>query len=95
MTRKTVRKSRLEARIAPQALAMIKRAAEIEGRTVSDFVVAAAQEAARRAIAETEIVRLSLEGQHAFAKAILSPPAPTAAMKKAFALHRKLVREVR
>jgi uncharacterized protein (DUF1778 family) len=89
------RVARLEARVTPDTLAMVKRAAEMQGRTVSDFVVAAAQEAARRTIAETDVVRLSLEGQRAFAEAILNPPSPTAAMSKAFALHRKLVREVR
>ena len=44
------RTARLEARIAPEALAVVKRAAELQGRSVSDFVVAAAQEAATRTI---------------------------------------------
>ena len=44
------RTARIEARIAPDALAVVKRAAELQGRSVSDFVVAAAQEAANRAI---------------------------------------------
>ena len=42
------RTARLEARIAPEALAVVRRAAEIQGRSVSDFVVAAAQEAAQK-----------------------------------------------
>jgi uncharacterized protein (DUF1778 family) len=45
MSRKKIRIARVEARIAPDALAIIKRAAEIRGRSVSDFIVAAAQEA--------------------------------------------------
>jgi hypothetical protein len=45
-------------------------------------------------IAETRVIRLSLEAQCAFANAVLNPP-PTTAMKNAFALHRKLIREVR
>ena len=40
--------ARLEARIAPEALAVVRRAAEIQGRSVSDFVVAATQEAAQK-----------------------------------------------
>ena len=35
------RSARLEASIAPDALALVKRAAELSGRSVSDFVVAA------------------------------------------------------
>ena len=68
------RTARIEARIAPDALAVVRRAAEIQGRSVSDFVVAAAQEAASRTIAEAEIVRLSVEDQRRIAEAILNPP---------------------
>jgi len=50
MSRQSARSARIEARIAPEALAIVKRAAEMQGRSVSDFVVGAAQEAARRAI---------------------------------------------
>ena len=42
-----IRTARLEARISPEALAIVRRAAELQGRSVSDFVVAAAQEAER------------------------------------------------
>ena len=86
------RTARLEARIAPEALAVVKRAAEIQGRSVSDFVVAAAQEAAHRTIEETHIIRLSVEDQRAFAEAILNPPEPTPALKRAAARYRQLVK---
>ncbi len=95
MSQEPVRTARIEARIAPDALAIVKRAAEIQGRSVSDFVVAAAQEAAERTIERTEIIRLSVEGQRAFAEAILNPPAPSAGLKKAAKAHRRLIREVR
>ena len=52
MSHESNRTARLEARIAPEALAVVKRAAELEGRSVSDFVVSAAQEAARKTIEE-------------------------------------------
>ena len=43
MPRATVpRTARIEARIAPEALDMVRRAAELEGRSVSDFIVAEA-----------------------------------------------------
>ena len=48
MPREHSRSARIEARIAPDALAVVKLAAEMQGRSISDFVVAAAQEAARR-----------------------------------------------
>jgi uncharacterized protein (DUF1778 family) len=95
MAHEPVRTARIEARIAPDALAIVKRAAEIQGRSVSDFVVAAAQEAAERTIEQTEIIRLSVEGQRAFAEAILNPPEPSDGLKKAAQNHRQLIREVR
>jgi uncharacterized protein (DUF1778 family) len=82
--------ARLEARLPREVMARLRRAAEIRGRTVTDFVVAAADEAACRAIEETEIIRLSIEGQRQFAEAILQPPPPTAALKKAARRYRAL-----
>ena len=83
--------SRLEARLPQLVLDRLKRAAEIQGRSLTDFVVAAADEAARRAIEQTEIFRLSAEDQRRFAESILNPPKANAALRKAARLHRKLV----
>jgi uncharacterized protein (DUF1778 family) len=95
MPREPSRPARIEARIAPDKPAVAERAAEIQGRSPSDFVVLAAQEAANRTIAETEIVRLSVAGQRAFADAIVNPPAPSAGLRKAFESCRLLIREVK
>jgi uncharacterized protein (DUF1778 family) len=91
MPQEPTRTARIEARIAPDALAAIKRAAEIQGRSVSDFVVAAAEEAAHRTIEETQIIRLSVEDQRAFAEAILNPPPLAPAMERAIARYRQFV----
>jgi len=82
--------ARLEARLPQDVMARLKRAAEIQGRTLTDFVVAAADEAACRAIQETEIIRLSIEGQRQIAAAILDPPAATPALKRAAKRYRQL-----
>lgn len=85
------RTSRIEARIAPEVLAMVRRAADLEGRSVSDFMVSAAHAAARRAIEDVQLVRLSLEDQTRFVAALLDPPAPSDALKRAAAAHKRLV----
>ncbi|WP_020173904.1 DUF1778 domain-containing protein [Methyloferula stellata] len=95
MAQEQNRTARIEARITPEALAVVKRAAEIQGRSVSDFVVTAAQEAANRTIEETQIIRLSVEDQRAFAEAILNPPEPTPALRRAFRRHRELIKGAR
>jgi uncharacterized protein (DUF1778 family) len=84
--------ARLEARVSPDVHALIKRAAELQGRTITDFVVSTAQEAAQRVIEQTEILRLSLADQHAFAEALLAPPEPNEALKRAFQRRSKLLR---
>ena len=91
MAQNPTRSTRLEARIAPDALAVVKRAAEIQGRSISDFVVAAAQEAAQRTIQETQLVRLSVDDQIAFAEAIIAPPEPNEALRRAKETHRRLL----
>jgi uncharacterized protein (DUF1778 family) len=84
MARNTQTTARLEARLPNDVHALLKRAAEIQGRTLTDFVVSSAREAATRTIEETEIIRLSVEGQRQLAEALLNPPKPNAALKHAF-----------
>jgi uncharacterized protein (DUF1778 family) len=50
----------------------------------------AADGAACRAIDQTEILRLSAEDQGQIAKAILNPPKPTPALRRAARRYRKL-----
>jgi uncharacterized protein (DUF1778 family) len=83
--------ARLEARLPNEILARLKRAAEIQGRTLTDFVVTAADEAACRAIEQTEIFRVSAEDQRRIADAVLRPPAPNRALKKAARRYRELI----
>jgi len=83
--------ARLEARISTELHAMLKRAAELQGRTMTDFVVLAVQEAAQRAIEQSEVIRLSLADQECFAQGLLSPPEPTPALERAFARRRELL----
>ena len=89
----TTRTARLEARISREALAVVRRAAEIQGRSVSDFVVAAAQEAAQKTVSEIEVIRLSRRVQERFVELLLKPLPLAPALKKAFRRHRALVRE--
>lgn len=75
---------RLEARITPDLHALLKQAAELEGRSLTDFVIQAVQHAAQASIERAHIVRLSVADQHTVANALLSPPKPNAALKRAF-----------
>jgi uncharacterized protein (DUF1778 family) len=90
MQQEPTRSARLEARIAPEALAMVRHAAELEGRSVSDFVVAAVQDAAQRRIEAAHIIRLAVEDQRRFAEMLINPPELSPAMERARAIHQRL-----
>lgn len=85
------KQARLEARIAPSTLALVRRAAEIQGRSLSDFVVAAAEDLARKTIEQSHILSLSMEDQERFAKALIEPPALSPAMLRAKDAHAGLI----
>jgi hypothetical protein len=48
MSTERTRTARIEVRLTLESLVVIRRAAELQGRSPSDFVVTAAQETARR-----------------------------------------------
>jgi uncharacterized protein (DUF1778 family) len=83
--------ARLEARLPHDVHALLKRAAELQGRTLTEFVISAARDAARRAIEEVEIIRLAVEDQRQLAEMLLNPPEPTPALRKAFRRRRELL----
>ncbi|MEC4594525.1 DUF1778 domain-containing protein [Nitrospirillum amazonense] len=85
------RTARLEARIAPEALQIVKRAADLQGRSLSDFVVDSALSAAQRTLEDTHLLRLALEDQQALANAILNPPPLAPALERAIDRQRSII----
>jgi uncharacterized protein (DUF1778 family) len=77
------RTARLEARVTDEQKAILQRAAALTGRSLSDFVVASAQDAAMRTIHDHELIRLTADERTEFVKAMLTPPAPSDRLKKA------------
>ena len=82
--------TRLEARVTPSVLASVKRAAELQGRSVSAFVTAAAEEMARKTIDEAHTIRLSLDDQQRFAALLLDPPPVSEGLRRAKEAHSRL-----
>jgi uncharacterized protein (DUF1778 family) len=67
------RSQRLEARVTAEQKTLIERAAALQGRTVTDFVLTSVQDAARRAITEHQQIELSVRDSRAFVDALLNP----------------------
>lgn len=74
--------ARINLRTSPEAKALIERAAAIMGSTVSSFMLQNAYEAARRLVAEQEVITLSDRDRDAFLAALENPPEPTQALIK-------------
>lgn len=68
---------RLEARISVDKKNLLKNAADLSGRTLTDFVIDSAYEAAVRVIQAHQELRLSDNDRHIFITALLNPPKPS------------------
>jgi uncharacterized protein (DUF1778 family) len=82
---------KLEARISGELHKLLERAAELQGRSMLDFIVDAVRQAAEKTIEQTEIIHLSPADQKCIAEAIISPAPISPALERAFQRHSELV----
>jgi uncharacterized protein (DUF1778 family) len=73
---------RLELRLTPKAKSMLKRAAAVEKKTMSAFVLDKGLEAAAETLADRREFRLSSKDYDAFAAALDAPVRPRARLTK-------------
>ncbi len=83
VARRPPKADRLEARVTPEQKQIIARAAALRGSSVTEFIIASAQQAAAETIKEFEVMTLRDEARDAFVNAVLHPPAPNAAARAA------------
>ena len=88
-----LRKERLEARVSRDQKKLFEKAARLQGRTVTDFVVTSAQEAATRILQEHEVIALSTRDREAFVAALLNPPLLRGRLANALERYRHLFAE--
>jgi uncharacterized protein (DUF1778 family) len=87
--RRSRKEERLEARVTPAQKRLIERAAALRGTSVTEFVVASAQEAATNTINDFDILHLRDQAREVFINAVLNPPAPNDAARAAAERYRK------
>jgi uncharacterized protein (DUF1778 family) len=85
------RTARIEARTTPETLAVVRQAADIQGRSISDFVMSAAETAARAAIEIDQTIRLCTADQRRFVEALLTPAQPNTTVLRAMDHHTRLI----
>jgi uncharacterized protein (DUF1778 family) len=78
------RVQRLAVRLRPEQQAKLQRAADLSGRSLADFIIAAAEREADETIRRHEIIELSGRGSLLLAAVLLNPPAPNATLRAAW-----------
>jgi len=82
---------RLEARVSAESKKLFQEAANLQGITMTDFVIRSAQEAAKRTVQEQEIMRLSEQDRKVFVSALLNPPKPSPRLRAAVEHYKKVI----
>lgn len=83
---------RLEARVSKEQKQLFQKAADLEGRNLTDFIIQTLQEAAHQTIERHGILRLSARDQQVFVKALLNPPGPGRRLRAAAERYKKFIR---
>lgn len=89
ITKNTSEFERFEARISADKKNLLKNAADLSGRTLTDFVINSAYEVAVRVIQEHQQLHLSVKDRDVFINALLNPPMPSDSLVKAAKLYKK------
>lgn len=85
--------ARFEARITPQVHTLLRQAATLQGRNLSDFVISAAYHAASEVLKNAEVLQLTAFDQQIFAEALARPAQPNRALQKAIKQHDAIIRD--
>jgi uncharacterized protein (DUF1778 family) len=84
-----IKDERLQVRLDAESKSVLQRAAGYRRKTVSQLVLATALEEAGKVIRENEIATLSAPDWKVFYDALVNPPPPNPALRKAFAKYKK------
>jgi uncharacterized protein (DUF1778 family) len=82
---------RFDARLNEEQKILIQRAADLEGRTMTDFVLLSAEQAAERTIRQRAMLILSARETEEFVTAVLKPTTPGKVLRKAAQRYRKTI----
>jgi uncharacterized protein (DUF1778 family) len=75
--------ARLETRVTPEQKRLFQRAADLTGRSLTDFILNSAQEVAARTVREHDVLTVSGQDRELFVSALLHPPAPSRRLRQA------------
>jgi uncharacterized protein (DUF1778 family) len=82
---------RFDARLNEHQKILIQRAADLEGRSMTDFVLHSAETAAQRVIEERAMLILSARETETFVSAILNPAEPGTVLRGAARRYKRTI----
>lgn len=82
-TQSNAKTARLEARVSDRQKILFQHAADLAGRSLTDFIISSVQEVAARTVREHEVLTLSGRDRQVFIDALLKPPAPGRRLRQA------------
>ena len=84
------RTARLEARLTGQQKALFQHAADLTGRSLTEFVVSSAQEVASRTVRELSVLTLIGRDRQVFVNSLLKPVPPNKRLLQAARRYRRV-----
>ena len=82
--------ARLEARLTDEQKVLFQHAADLTGRSLTEFVVSSAQEVAARTVREHEVLTLGSRDRRVFVSALLKPNPPNKRLRQAARRYRSI-----
>jgi uncharacterized protein (DUF1778 family) len=83
------KQDRLQLRLDARSKHILQRAANYRRKSLSQFVLSTALEEAEKVVRDETVVTLSEPDWNLFYDALVTPPAPNAALRKAYRRYRK------
>jgi uncharacterized protein (DUF1778 family) len=84
------KRARLEARITDKQKALFQHAADLTGRSLTEFIISSAQEVASRTVRENEVLTLRGRDRQVFINALLKPISPNKRLRQAARRYKKI-----
>ena len=81
--------ARLETRVTAEQKRLFQRAADLTGRSLTDFILTSAQEVAARTVREHDVLTVSGRDRELFVSALLQPPASSRRLRQAAGRYRR------
>lgn len=78
------KRERLEARISPKQKKLLIKAALLQGRSLSDFMITTLEKEARKIVHDYEALDFALAEKMAFISSLENPPEPSESLVEAF-----------